>query len=574
VRIKKIAVSACICFVIAATYALAQNDVAAQPAPEQTAAPVVAAAEDAEAAVILNFPATSYWGIRGLSQTVSAEPMNEGRLNIAISASYFNQFQSISKPEKGTNVGLGRLVGAYGLNSTMDIFGYVPMNIVDEVKNFKLGELAIGGQWSFLPKDWLFKAAVQAQLVWGLSKNDTITYNPSNPLAGYDFFETRGTIDVATKLIQSVVLYGQNQKSAVKIHANEGIYYIPSENDWLMLGALGLQIDPIDFITLGFELNTRTTFEDFKIQGYPLWFTPSVMYRSPWNFGVLAGIDLNMSRTKTRPKPLEPWRVFGDIIISFDLNASKREAEARRAKEEAAEKARLEAETQRLAAEKESLTQKAVEDSIRAAQEMARRAEADSLRTKAIADSLANLVNAISQKARADSIAHAESSKQLLANAEAKRVADSLALVEAQKKLSDERAKRTEAEQYLLTTGMLVLDAVYFTSGKADLHINSRPYLGTIAKMLVKYPKLKLEIGGHTDNIGRPETNMNLSQKRAEAVFLQMVNTEPSLAQMLTARGYGPTVPKANNATAAGRELNRRVELKVLNPEVLKDYNP
>jgi outer membrane protein OmpA-like peptidoglycan-associated protein len=53
-----------------------------------------------------------------------------------------------------------------------------------------------------------------------------------------------------------------------------------------------------------------------------------------------------------------------------------------------------------------------------------------------------------------------------------------------------------------------------------------------------------------------------------------MVNTEPSLAQMLTARGYGSTVPKADNKTAGGRELNRRVELKVLNPDVLKDYNP
>jgi len=198
---------------------------------------------------------------------------------------------------------------------------------------------------------------------------------------------------------------------------------------------------------------------------------------------------------------------------------------------------------------------------------MARRAEADSLRTKAVADSLANLMNNLNQQAQ-------QREAQLIAEAESKRLADSVARADLEKKLSEEKAKRSEAEQYLLTTGMLVLESVYFTSGKADLHINSKPYLGTIAKMLAKYPKLKIEIGGHSDNIGRFETNMNLSQKRAEAVYLHMVNTEPSLAQMLSARGYGSTAPKADNKTAGGREINRRVELKVLNPEVLKDYNP
>jgi outer membrane protein OmpA-like peptidoglycan-associated protein len=564
------------CFAMAAAYASAQEgaaEAAAQPAPAQQAAEQAPAAVSDEETPIANIPATSYWGVRGLSQTVSAEPLGEGRLNIAIFGSGFNQKQNLGSPKKGTNVGLGRIGGAYGLNDNWDLFGLLPMNYVQDRKDGEfnpLPELVGGVQVSYpFPEESLFRLAGQIQLIWGLSKNDTLTYNPYNDLAGYDYFETRGTIDIVAKVAQSIILNGQSQRRAVKFHFNEGISFVTGkEPDLLLLLAAGLQVDPIEFLTVGLEVNSRSTFKSSTFKD-PFWLTPTVMYRSPWFFGALAGIDITISEKHEthNTKPLECYRIFGDIVLSLDLNASKRAAEAQRKKEAAAEKARLEAETKRLASEKDNIAQKAVEDSIRAAEEMAKRAEADSLRTKAVADSLSNLVSAISQQAQ-------EREAMILAEAAAKRAADSVARVDLEKKLSEEKAKRSEAEQYLLTTGMLVLDAVYFSSGKADLHINSRPYLGTIAKMLVKYPKLKLEIGGHTDNIGRFETNMNLSQKRAEAVFLQMINVEPSLAQMLTSRGYGSTVPKANNSTAGGRELNRRVELKVLNPEVLKDYNP
>ena len=593
-RIKKIAVSAFICFVIAATCAFAQGGAADQSASAQTAAiqPAPAATVSAEKTPIPNIPATSYWGVRGLSQTISAEPLGAGRLNIALLGSYFKQEQqgqTIRNPEKDADIGLGRAVAAWGANNYLDVFAIFPMNVINRELN--MGDVIGGVQLSLpLPEESPFKIAAQGQFIWGLAKLDTTkAENPfttlnseypygddGNSYAGYDFFDTRGSIDIVTKLAQSIVFNGQSRRHVTKIHLNEGLSFATGSGmGWLLLGAAGIQYDPVEFLTVGAEFNLRTLLKSPKLSD-PFWVTPSIMYRSPWCFGILGGADFRLSpqSNEKNTKPLEEWRVFGDIVLSFDFLAEKRAAEARRAKEEAAEKARLESEAKRLAAEKENLAQKAVEDSIRAAEEMARRAEADSLRAKAVADSLAHLVNAVSQKARADSIAQAQAAQQLLADAEAKRVADSLARADLEKKLSEEKAKRTEAEQYLLTTGMLVLDAVYFTSGKADLHINSKPYLGTIAKMLVKYPKLKIEIGGHTDNIGGFETNMNLSRRRAEAVFMQMVNTEPSLAQMLTSRGYGSTAPKADNKTAGGRELNRRVELKVLNPEVLKDYNP
>jgi len=591
VCIKKIAVSAFMCFIIAVTCAFAQDGAAAQGAPAQPAAaqpapeqaPVAAAAvdDDTEKAAASNIPATSYWGVRGLSQTVSAEPMGTGRLNISVFGSYFEQDQDLGvsgAPDKGAGIFLGRAALSGGLNSWFDGFLLLPMNMNGD-KEFAVGEIVGGIQASLtpflLPEDFPLKLAAQLHFIYGFTKPENMITRDSNYIyrnlddseddsyAGYDFFDTRarGSFDVIAKLAQSLVF---KDLSVIKFHFNEGIAFTPG-GDWdnLLLLAAGLELDPFKWLTLGIEGNWRTKLKK-EVSSDPFWITPSLMVRTPWNFGILGGCDVRaLIKEDKTTKPLQAWRAFGEVVFSFDVLASKREAEARRARAEAAEKARLEAEAQRLAAEKEMLAQKAVEDSIRAAEEMARRAEADSIRAKAVADSLANLMDAISQKAKEDSLAMAAS----LADAEAKRVADSIALAQ-------EKAKRSEAEQYLLTTGMLVLDAVYFTTGKADLHINSKPYLGTIAKMLVKYPKLKIEIGGHTDNIGRYETNINLSQRRAEAVYLLMVNTEPSLSQMLTSRGYGPSVPKADNRTAGGREVNRRVELKVLNPEVLKDYNP
>jgi uncharacterized protein (TIGR02145 family) len=130
----------------------------------------------------------------------------------------------------------------------------------------------------------------------------------------------------------------------------------------------------------------------------------------------------------------------------------------------------------------------------------------------------------------------------------------------------------SETEKVLLDSGMIVLDAVYFETGSANIHRNSKPYLKTLAKMLVKYPKLKLEVGGHTDNTGGLQVNMTLSQKRADAVAGFMREQEPALSGMLSSKGYGPTEPAADNDTDEGRETNRRVELKVLNPEVLSEY--
>jgi OmpA-OmpF porin, OOP family len=107
------------------------------------------------------------------------------------------------------------------------------------------------------------------------------------------------------------------------------------------------------------------------------------------------------------------------------------------------------------------------------------------------------------------------------------------------------------------------LTNLFFDTGKADLRPESGPELDRIALTYTENPKLVLEIGGHTDNVGSDEANRKLSQDRADAVreYLISKGIEPDRVQT---KGYGEANPIASNDTDEGRQANRRVEFKIL----------
>lgn len=106
----------------------------------------------------------------------------------------------------------------------------------------------------------------------------------------------------------------------------------------------------------------------------------------------------------------------------------------------------------------------------------------------------------------------------------------------------------------------LVLRDVTFVTGSAKLTIEAETSLRGTAATLLSEPAVRLEVAGYTDATGSRQANERLSLKRAEAVRAFLVSAGVP-GDRLTARGYGPADPVATNATAAGRELNRRVEL-------------
>jgi outer membrane protein OmpA-like peptidoglycan-associated protein len=78
-----------------------------------------------------------------------------------------------------------------------------------------------------------------------------------------------------------------------------------------------------------------------------------------------------------------------------------------------------------------------------------------------------------------------------------------------------------------------------------------------------KNPRMVVEIGGHTDSEGSDTYNQTLSQNRAGSVRQYLIQAGIPAAQV-TAKGYGETVPVADNTTEAGRALNRRTEFKII----------
>lgn len=111
---------------------------------------------------------------------------------------------------------------------------------------------------------------------------------------------------------------------------------------------------------------------------------------------------------------------------------------------------------------------------------------------------------------------------------------------------------------------VLTLGDVIFATGKSDLSPAANTNLDRLAQFLVKYPDRNLTITGHTDNVGSDSYNDALSERRAESVKMALVEKGVG-AERITAKGLGKRYPVASNSTAHGRQLNRRVEVEVLN---------
>jgi OOP family OmpA-OmpF porin len=107
---------------------------------------------------------------------------------------------------------------------------------------------------------------------------------------------------------------------------------------------------------------------------------------------------------------------------------------------------------------------------------------------------------------------------------------------------------------------VLTLGDVLFETGKADLRPGALRNLYPLVTFLQKYPERRVVIEGHTDNVGSDAYNLDLSQRRADAVRDFLLQNGVNAAQMST-RGYGKASPVASNNTAEGRQQNRRVEL-------------
>jgi len=142
--------------------------------------------------------------------------------------------------------------------------------------------------------------------------------------------------------------------------------------------------------------------------------------------------------------------------------------------------------------------------------------------------------------------------------------------VKYEKKLDPVAGLLKPAECVDTINDVLTERKISFAPGSAELDSGGQAVVDRIADILKTCNKPRIEIAGHTDSQGREVMNLNLSQARADAVLQGLIGRKV-LTSGMHAKGYGESVPIADNKTEEGREANRRIEFTLIVPEKIKE---
>ena len=150
--------------------------------------------------------------------------------------------------------------------------------------------------------------------------------------------------------------------------------------------------------------------------------------------------------------------------------------------------------------------------------------------------------------------------------ADAARRSQAQTRAEADAQAADLRSQISALEAEITDRGLvLTLGDLLFATDRSVLEPGADRHLERLVAFLQRYPERRVEIEGHTDNVGASEYNLGLSQRRAESV-LNYLTQHGVVRSRLSASGLGQERPIASNQTAAGRQQNRRVEIIIENP--------
>jgi outer membrane protein OmpA-like peptidoglycan-associated protein len=229
--------------------------------------------------------------------------------------------------------------------------------------------------------------------------------------------------------------------------------------------------------------------------------------------------------------------------------AAAREAQAK-ADAEAQAQRRVQAETERASAEQaKAEAERAKQESDLAAQKAAQeKQEAQAAQAAALAQQQA--LQAENEKARSQ----AEEAERGRQKAESEKAEMRARLLQ---QLNAVLVTRDTARGLIAT-----MPDVLFETNQYALRPAARESLAKVAGILLAYPDLRLEVDGHTDSVGSDAYNQQLSEKRAASVRDYLAQQGIPIASV-TVQGFGKSQPVASNATASGRQQNRRVELVV-----------
>ncbi|MDD4227366.1 MAG: OmpA family protein [Mariniphaga sp.] len=136
---------------------------------------------------------------------------------------------------------------------------------------------------------------------------------------------------------------------------------------------------------------------------------------------------------------------------------------------------------------------------------------------------------------------------------------------ELEKELENAKVERVgEGIQVTMESGIL------FGFDSSDLMATAKEELVSMANVLNNYPDTKIQVDGHTDSAGSDSYNQKLSERRAKSVADYLLSLGVT-NDRITEKGFGETMPVADNNTDEGRALNRRVEIGIIADENLKE---
>jgi outer membrane protein OmpA-like peptidoglycan-associated protein len=240
-------------------------------------------------------------------------------------------------------------------------------------------------------------------------------------------------------------------------------------------------------------------------------------------------------------------------VLTLRRREQEREDAARKAEADARAKAEADAEAAK--AREEAARQSEQDAQARSAEDARRRADAEQAQALAQQQQAA----ALAQQQLAE--AQAEASRKAAEDSDRQRQ-------EAVRQKEEMRARLLAQLNQVLQTkdtarGLIVsMPDVLFDFNKYSLKPEARERLARISGIVLAYPDLKLDIEGHTDSIGTDEYNQTLSEKRADSVRGYLISSGVT-PDHVAATGLGKADPVADNSTAAGRKLNRRVDMIV-----------
>ena len=268
------------------------------------------------------------------------------------------------------------------------------------------------------------------------------------------------------------------------------------------------------------------------------------------------------------------------------LTLRRKEQEKLDAEKRASQEAQQKAEADARAAQAAAAQAQAQSD-----EEARRRAEAEIARAQAEQQQAA----ALAQQQQAEAQAEAAAQQAQQAQQEAQQAQQQMQQAQQQAQLAEQQRQQAIEQQQQMRARLLAqlnqvlqtrdtakglivsMPDVLFDFNKYTLKPEARERLARISGIVLAYPDLKLQIEGFTDSIGSDEYNQQLSEKRAEAVRDYLVSNGVNMNNV-AAVGEGKADPIASNSTAAGRKLNRRVEMvvsgDVIGSQIGNEVNP